>query len=151
MAHTGYTIQMKTKEVKLHLKDGSILSGQIFVSEYSPRHAGEEKTAEFFEQNALFFPLKIAEEIILLSKNSIVAVEYISEDDLSIYKRCNARVITFEGKIFSLSIPLLLPNPSPRLSDQINQPERFLLCTDPTGNTTFLINKSHIASIQELK
>ncbi|MGC8927770.1 MAG: hypothetical protein ACP5QK_07575 [Myxococcota bacterium] len=149
MAHTGYTIQMKIKMITLHLLDGSTLNGQIFVSEYSPRHAGEEKIDEFFEQDTLFFPFKINNEFMLFSKNSVLFIEYDTEKDLSIYNRVYADIILSGGKVVSLSVPISVSTPVARLSDQVNQKEKFLLLTDENLKKTYLINKSHIISIRE--
>ncbi len=151
MTHTGYTIQMKVKNIKIHLIDGSSLAGEIFVSEYSPHHAGEEKISEYFEEDTMFFPFRTSNNLILFSKNFIVCVEFPTEDDLSIYNRVCAQIVTTGSKVFSLYVPISVPNPAARLSDQINLHEKFLLCTDETNSNTFLINKTHIVSLTEKK
>lgn len=149
MAHTGYTIQMKIKSVTLHLIDNSVLSGQIYVSEYSPHHAGEEKIGEFFEQNTTFFPFKLNNDFIIFSKNSVVIVEYENEEDLSLFNRISADLILSGGKSVALSVPILVSTPNARLSDQINHTDRFLLCINENLKRAFLINKNHIVSIKE--
>ncbi len=149
MTHTGYTIQMKIKNIKVHLLNGAQTEGQVFVSEYSPLHAGDEKISEYFEQNSSFLPFKTGTDLILLSKNFIVFAEYQSEEDYSIYNKVETEITLFGGKTFSVFIPIFVPNPGARLSDQINQTEKFLLCSDESGGVTYLFNKNHIVSLKE--
>lgn len=151
MAHTGYTIQMKVKKIKIVLLNGSQKEGQIFVSEYSPMHAGEEKVSEYFEQDALFFPFKEGNDLHLLSKEFVIYTEYPSEDDYSIYPKIEAEITIFGGKSLTLTVPISAPAPNARLSDQLNLKERFLTCIDFATNTTYLINKMHIVSVKEKK
>ncbi|MGB9599071.1 MAG: hypothetical protein ACPL7I_00845, partial [Myxococcota bacterium] len=104
---------------------------------------------EFFEQDTLFFPFKINNEFMLFSKNSVLFIEYDTEKDLSIYNRVYADIILSGGKVVSLSVPISVSTPVARLSDQVNQKEKFLLLTDENLKKTYLINKSHIISIRE--
>ncbi len=150
MTHTGYTIQMIIKNITVHFKDGSSFAGQIFVSEYSRLHAGEEKISEFFENENRFFPFKIGANILLFSKDAILFVEYESDEDLSVYKSIPAQIILINGSIMSVSVPIMVANPAARLSDQINVQEKFLQCIIPGNPNNFIINKSNIISIKEL-
>ncbi|GEM_PF-2029891 len=150
MAHTGYTIQMTIKNITIHLKDGSVLSGQIFVSEYSRLHAGQEKISEFFENEQLFFPFKTGNDFIIFSKNFVSHLEFEPEDDFSLYRKIEATITLMENKTINVKVPLLVPSPVSRLSDQINSTEKFLLCEIPGKKNHILINKSHIISAKEI-
>lgn len=149
MTHTGYTIQTVVKSMTIFFRDGKSLSGQIFVSEYSRLHAGHEKISEFFENEGPFFPFKTGDEIILFSKASIMFVEFEPDDDLSIYKKIPAQIVLTNGSTLPVIVPILVPNPAARLSDQVNTPEKFLQCLLAGSKNALIINKSNIVSIKE--
>lgn len=149
MAHTGYTIQMMVKSITVFFRDGKSVSGQIFVSEYSRLHAGHEKITEFFENESPFFPFKIGDEIILFSKASIMFVEFEPDDDLSIYNKIPAQIVLTNGSTLPVMVPILVPTPAARLSDQVNTHEKFLQCFLPGNKNVLIINKSNIVSIKE--
>lgn len=149
MTHTGYTIQMIVKNITAFFKDGRSILGQIFVSEYSRLHSGPEKISEFFESETHFFPFKIGDDIILFSKDSIMFVEFEPDEDLSTYNKIPAQILLTNGSILPVLVPILIPNPVARLSDQLNTKEKFIRCIISGNTNTFIINKSNIISVKE--
>jgi hypothetical protein len=151
MAHTGYTVQMLTRDVEIVLYNGAILKGQIFVSEYSRLHAGSEMISEFFENESQFFPVRVNNDIIILSKGSVLLVTYPVEEDYSIYNIAVAEFFLSNGKSLTAEVPIQAQTPHPRLSDQINLPERFLVTLTEARQKITLINKTHITYLMEKK
>jgi len=151
MTHTGYTIQMLTKNVEVILRDGAILNGQIFVSEYSRLHAGCEKISEFFENESSFFPLRVNNEIIMLSKSAVMFVSFPVDEDYSIFSFVKAEFFLSSGRSLITDVPIQVQVPHARLSDQINTTEKFITTLTDNNQKITLINKSHITYLIEKK
>jgi hypothetical protein len=157
-------IEIATKEFKIpktlspvvcHTTAGETIAGDIFldvIGQCSPSHIHD-----FFEADALFFPVRTTEteKPFLIAKEVLVLVEIISsrsrlQSDTSILL-CEKKpaVLDVQG-LRSVTCEIVIDTPADRsrILDVLNHAGHFLSIV--WNNTPSLVNKRHILRVVEL-
>jgi hypothetical protein len=157
-------IEIATREFKIpktispvicHTTDGKSIEGDIFldvIGKYSPNHIHD-----FFEADALFFPLRTVEteKPFLIPKSILVLVEVVTSrtriqnDPSTMLSEKKSAVLDLQG-MGSVTCEVVIDTPvdQSRILDVLNHSGQFLPVI--WNNAPSLINKLHILRVVEL-
>lgn len=131
---TDQKIAKERRPVLLTLADGSEVKGEVFLSLYEAKRMGPQRVGELLNGGEVFLPVATAEGMIHVNVSNIVTArtEMQSEwDDLeTLGRKYTVRIKTHLGEI-SGEVFVNLPREHSRVSDFLNQPDRFLRLSGP--------------------
>lgn len=122
-------IAKNRRQVLFTLADGSEVCGKVFLSLYEATHHGPQRVGELLNGEEGFIPVETEEGTVHLNVANIVcAVTPLAEegDDLmTLGEKYRVRVSTLGGKEIKGDVFVNLPHERCRVSDYLNQAERF--------------------------
>lgn len=117
------------RQVLFTLEDGSEVDGKVFLSLYEARHQGPQRVGELLNGEEGFIPVETKEGTVHLNVANIVcAITPLAEegDDLmTLGEKYRIRISTVGGKQIEGDVFVNLPHDRCRVSDYLNQPQRF--------------------------
>jgi hypothetical protein len=131
---TDQKIAKERRPVLFILADGSEVKGEVFLSLYEARRMGPQRVGELLNGEDLFLPVATAEGMLHLNVSNIVMARTETQpewDDLeTLGRKYSVRISTHLGEIAG-EVFVNLPREHSRVSDFLNQPDRFLRISGP--------------------
>ncbi len=140
--------------VTLSIIDNSLIEGNIFLSEYSPIHHGREMVKDMFNSGKDFFPIELKNDnsIILINKYNVIKVILVERDrlevELTMGKKQKAKITLSNGEIVTGMFVVEMPEEKSRLSDFLNNPDKYLYIEkEDDKDNDLIINSYYINTI----
>ena len=110
------------------LADGSEVEGEVFLSLCDARHRGPQRVGELLSGEECFIPVATADGMVHLNISNIVMARTSEKSDWveleQLGKKYFVRIATLLGEVAG-EVFVNLPQYTSRVSDYLNQPERF--------------------------
>lgn len=111
------------------LADGSTIEGKVFLSLYKASHEGPQRVGELLNSEDAFIPVETTSGTIHLNILNIVAAQTLARDEgdelMSLGEQYRVQITTALGTVIEGEVFVNLPNERCRVSDYLNQRERF--------------------------
>ncbi len=121
-------IVKERRPVLFTLSDGSEVKGEVFLSLYEAKRMGPQRVGELLNGEDVFLPVAAAEGMIHLNVSNIVTARTGSQsewdDQETLGRKYTVRISTHLGEITG-DVVVNLPREHSRVSDYLNQPDRF--------------------------
>jgi hypothetical protein len=131
---TDQRIAKERRPVLFTLADGREVEGEVFLSLYEAKRMGPQRVGELLNGEEGFLPVSTSEGMIHLNVSNIVTARTGMQsewDDLeTLGKKYTVRISTHLGEIAG-EVFVNLPREHSRVSDYLNQPDRFLRIAGP--------------------
>lgn len=127
---TEQKIAKNRQQVVFSLADGSEMEGDVFLSLYEAHRQGPQRVGELLNGRDTFIPLKTADGTVHLNIRNVIKARIPTEQErhdlMMLGKKYRVRIATLQGETIEGDIYVDLPRDRSRVSDYLNQPERFL-------------------------
>jgi hypothetical protein len=126
---TDQKIVKERRPVLFTLADNSEVEGEVFLSLYEARRMAPQRVGDLLNEEGTFLPVATADGMVHLNVSNIVTARTAAPlewDDLeALGKKYAVRIKTHLGEIAG-EVFVHLPLEHCRVSDYLNQPDRFL-------------------------
>lgn len=128
-------IAKNRRHVILTLADGSVVEGDVFLSLYEAHGHGQQRVGELLNGEEAFLPVKTIEGTVHLNVSNIIKACTSSEAErtelMMLGKKYTVQIATLNGETIKGEIFVDLPQDRSRVSDFLNQPDRFFRVFTP--------------------
>ena len=151
---TALAVPKDRQDVTVHLSDGGVLEGTIFLEYSQAERTLLQKVTAFLEAGNTFFPLRLTEggATEFINKKNVRNVELAYSADaekdslaLSLMYQVEVTAIFANGSAISGALLAEVPLEKARLSDCLNLPNRFL--SVKVDSKICYINKSALQKV----
>lgn len=122
-------IAKNLRPVIFTLADGKQVEGDVFLSPYEAHRHGPQRVGELLNSEETFLPVKTAEGTLQLNVANIIKAITPAEEELDelmmLGKKYTVGITTLCSKEISGNVFVDLPQSRSRVSDYLNQPQRF--------------------------
>ncbi|TYO98125.1 hypothetical protein EDC39_10862 [Geothermobacter ehrlichii] len=119
----------------LHLGNGEVLRGELFLQMVSSRHGGRQRVGELLNDEECFIPVRTPTQVVLVNLDRVVSVTVARSEQeegmLTLGEHHRVRFILGDGRSLVADIFVNLPESRGRVKDFLNQKVRFLTCLQP--------------------
>ena len=130
-------IAKNRRRVLFTLADGSTVEGKVFLSLYEACHEGPQRVGELLNSVDAFIPVETTNGMLHLNiSNIIAAYTPIMEEGnelMTLGQRHKVQITTSLGTVIEGEVFVNLPHDRNRVSDYLNQGERFCRVFLPEG------------------
>jgi len=150
----AFAVPKDRQSVTIHLSQGSILTGEIFLESASAGLSIHQKVTAFLENDNVFFPIKVAAgsttEFINKRQVQFIEVRFPAEGEAGYYTHLLMHAIPItvyfnNGEAMSGELVAEVPVEKARLSDCLNLPTTFLNLR--SGSAMFYLNKEALQKV----
>ncbi len=142
----GRRLDTEMTAATLHLANGDVLRGELFLQLVSPRHGGRQRVGELLNDEECFIPVRTPAKVVLVNLDQVVSVTVARSEQeeglLTLGEHHRVRFVLGDGRSLAADIFVNLPESRGRVKDFLNQKARFLCCLQPDRviyvNPTFL-------------
>jgi hypothetical protein len=121
--------------VEFTLADGSVVKGVVFLNLYDAHRPGPQRVGELLNGKDTFLPIKTDEGTLHLNVDNIIEARTSEEEELHdlmmLGKKYRVEIITLSGRNIAGDVFVDLPKESSRVSDFLNQTQRFFALMVP--------------------
>lgn len=145
-------IPKRKVEVRVHLVDGEVCHGSVFLDYIDVIHRGEQTLLDKLNDDYLWFPmggdgLQILNRshVILVEPETGLAANLVCSQNSPVYRREHVTVRLQGGREIDGQIAMDLPDDFSRVSDFLNFPQNFFAVETSRGPV--LVSKEHVISL----
>jgi hypothetical protein len=151
---TCYTVPIDRRAVTVHMDNGAILEGEIFLGLFGDNLSTHQKILALLEDSSTFFPFMICKsgKTEFLNKRNVRVVELLLPEDpdnhyFSFGRMHTIPITALFSSADSISGELMaeVPEEKTRLSDCLNLPDMFL-CVK-SGEKVCYLNKETLQKV----
>ncbi len=144
-------ISVETRRVELHLSNGQILTGEVFLQLYGVLLQGPQRVGEILNAGESFLPFRHDGKTDIINIEQVVRAVCPLEDEfdelLTLGEQHSIRVETTSSAGASLCIYINLPSGNSRVKDFLNQNKRFLAFY--SDDNVIYISRRHIVRVSD--
>lgn len=145
-------IPKRKVEVRVHLADGDVRRGCVFLDYIDVIHRGEQTLLDKLNDDYDWFPMS-GEALRIVNRGHVVMVEpeeglatnLVCKENSPVYRRERVTVLLSSGREIEGQIAMDLPDEFSRVSDFLNFPQNFFAVETDRGHV--LVSKEHVVSL----